>query len=212
MDHPAANHVPSRWPVKSSRPSGRFPIFSLRTDTKTSPRTGVDQDFYVIECSDWVNVIALTPDRRMITVRQYRHGTETIELEVPGGAIDAQEDNSPLEAGIRELREETGYEGRRARIIGGVYPNPAIMNNTCWTVLVEDCERKHPLSLDQGEDIATELISLDEIRQAVIEGRICHALIIVALRFFEIYQTENLHPGKQPKGQIVRTETGMSPS
>lgn len=175
------------WPTKTTRPLARYPIFSIRTDSKTSPRTGADRDFYVIECSNWVNVIALTADQQLVMIQQYRHGTESVELEIPGGAIDPK-DNSPVETAIRELREETGYEGKNARIIGAVRPNPAIMNNTCQTVLIEECERLHPCSLDSGEDIATELISLADVQSAVSNGRISHALVIVALYYFDLYQ------------------------
>lgn len=175
------------WPTKTTRSLARYPIFSIRTDTKTSPRTGVDRDFYVIECSNWVNVIALTTSQQLVMIQQYRHGTESVELEIPGGAMDPK-DNSPVETAIRELREETGYEGKNARIIGDVLPNPAIMNNTCRTVLIEECERLHPCSLDSGEDIATELISLADVQIAVSNGRISHALVIVALYYFDLYQ------------------------
>ena len=121
-----------------------------------------------------------------------------MELEIPGGAMDAQDD-SPVETAIRELREETGYEGKNARIIGDVRPNPAIMNNTCRTVLIEECERLHPCSLDAGEDIATELMSLADVRSAVSNGRISHALVIVALYYFDLYQggTSRLQTSKR---------------
>ncbi len=173
------------WPVRSSRSAGDFPIFSIRTDSKTSPRTGGDHDFYVIECSDWVNVVALTPAKELVMVKQFRHGSETVELEIPGGVMDP-EDASPVDAAVRELREETGYEGRGARLIGGVFPNPAIMNNTCRTVLVEECELKHELALDQGEDLVTELVPLDAARRAVSSGRISHALVIVGLYYYDL--------------------------
>lgn len=175
------------WTTKTTRPQARYPIFSIRKDNKTSPRTGADRDFYVVECSDWVNVVALTTRQELVMIQQYRHGTESVELEIPGGAMDAQDD-SPVETAIRELREETGYEGKNARIIGDVRPNPAIMNNTCRTVLIEECERLHPCSLDAGEDIATELMSLADVRSAVSNGRISHALVIVALYYFDLYQ------------------------
>ena len=175
------------WTTKTTRPLARYSIFSIRKDRKTSPRTGADRDFYVIACSDWVNVIALTARQELVMIQQYRHGTEAVELEIPGGAMDP-EDDSPMETAIRELREETGYEGRNARIIGEVRPNPAIMNNTCRIVLIEECERLHPCSLDAGEDIETELMSLADVRSAVSNGRISHALVIVALYYFDLYQ------------------------
>jgi ADP-ribose pyrophosphatase len=175
----------SPWPEKSTRLAGEYPIFKIRTDVKTSPRTGKDHDFYVVECHDWVNVIALTADEELVMVKQFRHGSGTVELEIPGGVMDP-EDVSPVATAVRELREETGYEGKNARLIGGVFPNPAIMNNTCRTVLIGECELKHPLEQDQGEDLVTEVVPLSAIRGAVASGRISHALVIVGLYYFDL--------------------------
>jgi 8-oxo-dGTP pyrophosphatase MutT (NUDIX family) len=120
-------------------------------------------------------------------VEQYRHGSDTIELELAGGMIDPK-DASPLEAGLRELREETGYEGTKAEIIGQIYANPAIMNNICYTVLVRDCELKHSTELDHGEDIAVTLIDPADIPQLIQEGRIGHSLVVVGLYYFELWR------------------------
>lgn len=111
------------WPTKTTRPLARYQIFSIRTDSKTSPRTGGDRNFYVIECSDWVNVIALTADQQLVMIQQYHHGTESVELEIPGGAMDP-EDDSPVETAIRELREETGYEGKTPKLSATCVPIP----------------------------------------------------------------------------------------
>src|SRR5882724_8243851 len=96
------------WPKINSTPAGNFRVLTIRSDRKVSPRTGREHDFYVIDCVDWVNVIALTPDQQIVMIEQYRHGSDTVELEIPGGMIDAK-DASPTAAGARELREETGY-------------------------------------------------------------------------------------------------------
>src|SRR5258708_6848205 len=122
------------WEKLSSRPVGDFRIFTIRSDRKISPRTNCEHDFFVIDCVNWVNVIALTPERQLVMVEQYRHGSNTIELEIPGGMMDAS-DQSPEVCAARELREETGYEGGNPRRIGRILPNPAIMNNECFTVL-----------------------------------------------------------------------------
>src|SRR4051812_32965997 len=111
------------WPKLGSKPVGNFRVFNIRSDIKVNPRTGKEHDFYVIESVNWVNVIALTRDNQVVMIDQYRHGSNTIELEVPGGMMD-KEDSSPLEAGIRELREETGYTGSNAEVIGQIYANP----------------------------------------------------------------------------------------
>ena len=90
------------WKKISSQPVGDFRIFTIRSDQAISPRTQRVHDFYVIDCVNWVNVIALTPDRQLVMIEQYRHGSTTIELEIPGGMMDAK-DASPTAAGLREL-------------------------------------------------------------------------------------------------------------
>jgi 8-oxo-dGTP pyrophosphatase MutT (NUDIX family) len=180
------------WPKIGSKTLGDFRIFQLRSDIRRSPRTGKEHDFYVINCVDWVNVIAVTRDNQLVMVEQFRHGSDTIELEIPGGMIDP-DDGSPVVAGVRELREETGFEGQNARVIGEILPNPAIMTNTCHTILVEDCELKHPTLFDHCEDLATRLVPIAEIPSLVQAQKIRHSLVVVALYYFELHRRAVAH-------------------
>jgi 8-oxo-dGTP pyrophosphatase MutT (NUDIX family) len=173
------------WEKLSSAPAGDFRIFTIRSDRKISPRTREEHDFYVIDAVNWVNVIALTPDRQLVMVEQYRHGTDTIELEIPGGMMDAT-DASPEATGARELQEETGYAGQNARLLGRIYPNPAIMSNTCFTVLIEQCQCLHPVMFDHGEDLVTRLVPAEQVPELVATGQIRHSLVVVALYHFEL--------------------------
>ena len=175
------------WTTISSRPLGDFRIFTLRSDHVRSPRTQQAQDVYVLDCPDWVNVIALTPDQHLVMIEQYRHGSRTVELEIPGGMIDPH-DASPEAAGVRELREETGYGGINAHIIGQVFPNPAIMSNTCFTIMVQDCRCRHSVKFDHGEDLATRLVPVTEVPQLVATGKIKHSLVVAALYYFHLSQ------------------------
>lgn len=175
------------WPKESSRALADYSLFKIRSDRKVSPRTGDSQDFYVIDTANWVNVIALTPANELVMVEQFRHGTNTVELEIPGGMIDAK-DTSPLAAGLRELREETGYTGESAGIIGQVFPNPAIMSNTCYTVCVRNCRQTHPTQFDHGEDLATRLVPAASVPALIRDGKIRHSLVVVALYYWELSQ------------------------
>ena len=175
------------WQKVSSEHVGNFRIFTLRSDRVISPRTRQEHDIYVIDCVNWVNVIAVTPDRHLVMIEQYRHGSATVELEIPGGMIDAK-DASPTAAGLRELREETGYEGENPRLIGHIFPNPAIMSNTCFTVLVENCRCLHPVEFDHGEDLITRLVPIADMPQLVAAGKIQHSLVVVALYYFDLWQ------------------------
>jgi len=174
------------WPLLQSRQIGDFRIFQLRQDDKVSPRTGETHGFYVLDSSDWVNVIALTPRRELIMVEQFRHGTNSVELEIPGGIVD-DDDASPVATAVRELREETGYEGSGARVLADFSPNPAILSNTCHLICVEQCEKRHELKLDSGEDMITHLVPVGEVPSLVAAGRIRHAVVLAGLHFLDLW-------------------------
>ncbi len=175
------------WQVLGSRPVGDYRIFTIRSDRRVSPRTQQEHDFYIIDCVNWVNVVAVTTDQQLVMIEQYRHGSNTVELEIPGGMIDPGDADASA-AGVRELREETGYEGENARIIGQVFPNPAIMSNTCYTVLVENCRCVCATSLDHGEDLITRLVPVSDIPALVASGHIRHSLVVVGLYYFDLWQ------------------------
>ncbi len=174
------------WKKIGSKPLGDFRVFQLRSERMVSPRTQQEHDFYVIDSVNWVNVVALTPDRHLVMIEQYRHGSNTVELEIPGGMMDPA-DATPEAAAVRELREETGYEGGPPRLIGQVFPNPAIMSNTCFTAVVEDCHCRHPVEFDHAEDMVTRLVPVSEVSDLVASGKIRHSLVIVALYHFELW-------------------------
>jgi len=175
------------WTKLESVPLGDFKVFRIRKDLKRSPRTGRVHEFYVLDSVDWVNVVALTPDRQVVLVEQYRHGSDSVELEIPGGIMDPS-DRSPVETAVRELREETGYTGQRPRVIGMVLPNAAILSNRTYTVLLEECRRTHPVQFDQGEDLVTRLVPVEEIPGLVAQGKIRHCIVVAALYHFELWQ------------------------
>src|SRR3954452_18173615 len=97
-------------------------LFQLRRERYRSRKSGLAHDFYVLHLVDAVSVVAVTEDRRLILVRQFRAGSGRDSLETPGGLLNAEED--PLTAGARELLEETGYAGEPPRSLGTVWSNP----------------------------------------------------------------------------------------
>ena len=176
---------PSIWPVISRETLGSFKVFSVRREMLRSPRTHLPHPFYVLDCPDWVNVVALTQRHEVVLVRQFRAGTRSVTLEIPGGGVESH-DASALVAARRELREETGHAARSWKRLGVVQPNPAIQSNRCTTYLAHGCRPVGELIPDAGEDLAVELVPLARIPGLIRRGEITHSLVIAAFHFLSL--------------------------
>ena len=174
---------PARWEKLGEKLLASTRIFDLRSQQYHHPVRGTTRDFVVIDSRDWVNVVALTPDGKLVLVRQFRFGIDAFSLEVPGGIIESGED--PVVAGLRELQEETGYVGKAARLLGSVNPNPAIQNNRCHLVLVESAQPTAASAWDHDEEIEVSTAPVEEVFTWARTGRITHALVLNALWLFE---------------------------
>jgi 8-oxo-dGTP pyrophosphatase MutT (NUDIX family) len=182
---------PRSWKVIASRRDASYRVFGIRTDKARSPRTGRDHHFHVLESPPWVNVIPLTEQNDIVMIQQYRHGIQGVTLEIPGGLVEAGD--SPESAAVRELREETGYEGDDVILLGKVHPNPAIQNNDCYTYLIRNAVPVGRQRQDDKEDIEVVLYPVSAIRQLIQERTITHSLVIVAFYqyFMEYLQNES---------------------
>jgi ADP-ribose pyrophosphatase len=170
---------PAPWTVIETEKLHALRIFDLYRERSRSPRTGVAHDFYVLHGVDWCNIVPLTEGDEVVMIRQYRHGTREVTLEIPGGMVDAT-DPSPLEAARRELLEETGYAADSVEPLGVIHPNPAMQRHACHTFVARGARRVSGQKFDQTEDIEVVLVPLREIPARVASGEITHALVIVA--------------------------------
>jgi ADP-ribose pyrophosphatase len=175
--------APSRWTKLGEESLLKTRIFTVQRARYRHPNRAAEQDFVVIDAPDWVNVVAVTRDDRLVLVRQFRFGIDEFSLEVPGGIIEAGE--NPVAAGLRELQEETGFSGSNARLLGSVHPNPAIQSNKCHVVMVTDVAESHALQWDADEEIAVSLLPVQQVLDLVHRGGITHALVANALMLFE---------------------------
>ena len=162
------------WTTLWRKTLGDYKIFRLHRAERTSPTTGAAHTFHILEMPDWINVIPLTPEGEVVMIRQYRHGTETVTLEIPGGMADP-EDGDIVETARRDPLVP----------IGRVAPNPAIQDNYLHTFIAPNVRRVGPQDLQGAEEIAVEVVPLDDIPGLILEGRITHALVVSAFYLFD---------------------------
>jgi 8-oxo-dGTP pyrophosphatase MutT (NUDIX family) len=176
------NEKAESWKIVSSEKIADCRVFKVREDFCERESDGARHSFFVLENPDWVNIIALTKNDEVVLIEQYRYGTQEIILEIPGGMVDENEDAET--AARRELLEETGYSSDEFVFLGKSHPNPAIQDNEIYHYLALNCEKTDETKFDEHESVVTKLVSLAEIRNLILEGKITHSLVVAAFAMF----------------------------
>lgn len=176
----AGAQQPLGWQTQRAEVLARTRVFTARAVHKRRS-DGKLATFAVLDCPDWVNVVALTTSGELILIRQFRQGTDSVTLEIPGGMVDPGE--TPQQAAVRELLEETGYACSHCEPIGVVEPNPALQSNRCFTFLATGCVWTGDPSFDPTdgtEECILALVPATEAGSLVQSGQITHALVVAA--------------------------------
>jgi len=118
-------------------------------------------------------------------VRQFRHGTRSVMLEIPGGLVNDGEE--PAVAARREMCEETGFDAKELVHLGSMRPNPAILNNTCHFYLGRSAAYRGAQRLDSGEDIEVVLVDLEDLAGLVRAGEFTHGISLAGLFYLDLY-------------------------
>ena len=124
------------WRVVKSENILRIgPWLSVRQECVELPSGTQIPTWFILEFPDWINVIAITKDGKMVMEDQYRHALGETHYEIVAGVVDPGE--TPLQAAQRELSEETGYEGGEWQLFMTLSPNPTNHNNRSYTFLAD---------------------------------------------------------------------------
>ena len=151
----------------------------LREDRVRLPNGHVLDEYHVAEYPDWACVLALTDDGQAVLVEQYRYGIDRVILELPAGAVDAGE--APDEAARRELREETGYEGRQWDRLGALAVEPGRHTNYGHVFVARGCRGVAAPETEASEDLRVRLVSAASLPGLVEGGRIAHGVHAAAV-------------------------------
>lgn len=168
------------WPLIASQRVFSAGLFGVTRDRARSPRTGEERNFHVLHMMDWLMVVPLTTDGRLVMVRQYRHGSRAMSLEVPGGLHDAAGESAEVGT-ARELAEETGYAKGELMLLGDLRPQPALLSNSARIYLAKGVQPIAEPEPDAGEDIEVVLIDRREVRVRIASGEINNAMTVSAL-------------------------------
>lgn len=176
----------SKWERMDSSLHADCSVYRILRERWRNDAESSEGEFFVMDVADWAVTIAVTPDKNIVLVRQFRFGSGGFSWELPAGVVDAGE--APIEAGLRELYEESGYKGKQPVTLGIVHPNPAIQRNRCHIILVENA-----VKVSEGEPGLHEFFEVREVPLKTLfqwarDGTITHSIVHTALFYLrEIY-------------------------
>ena len=123
-----------------------------------------------------VGIVAITSDNKMLMVKQFRKAIEDETIEIPAGKLERGED--PLECGIREFEEETGYKAKEFISLGFLYPSPGFTDEKTYIYLAKDLY-KGTVNPDEDEFLDILEVPIDEIYSKIMNNEINDAKTVI---------------------------------
>jgi len=175
------------WTILSSKVSFADRWLRVRTDQACNGRGQLIEDYHVLEYPDWINVLPVFEDGRLLLVREYRHGVGRVVLGLIAGGVATGDGAPSLEqaetAARRELLEETGYDAATLTQVLTCFPNAASHNNQVYTFVALGLHRLTDPRFEVGEEVELVTMDTDELFTGIREG----AIIMQAMHLAGLY-------------------------
>ncbi len=153
-------------------------ILNLRIDTVELPDKKYSKR-EIVEHPGGVGIVALTEDKKILLVRQYRKATDKVLLELPAGKLEVNEE--PKETAYRELKEETGYSAEKLEYLMEFYTSPGFSSEKLYLFYGENLQPGEQ-ELESGEFIDVESYTIKEVEKLLRRGEIMDAKTIIGIQ------------------------------
>jgi ADP-ribose pyrophosphatase len=160
-----------KWKILKSNFVFNNQWFKIRQDEIQLPQGKIVDDFFVIVRPEIVLVFPVTPNQEIVFVRQYRHATGEILLELPAGSFNPEIESAQTAAG-RELEEETGYVTEEMIPLATLFDNPIKDTNKIYLFFAKDVQPSGKQQMDIMEDIEVVLIPVAQVMEKITKGEI----------------------------------------
>lgn len=164
-----------KWQVLKSEYLVRKPWCTVRSEEVELPNGNRIPEYFVFEYPNWINVLAITKDKKFVFVSQYRHGLGIASYELCAGVCE-KEDVSPLISAQRELWEETGYGNGTWKEFMVISANPGTHTNLTYCYLATDVEPVSTQHLEPTEDLTVHILTLEQVKELLHKDQIKQAI------------------------------------
>ena len=154
-------------------------VFTVRQDVVTTADGGTGTRD-IIEHNGGVGIVAVTPDKKLIMIRQFRIAAREVVWEIPAGKLEADEKGQPLLTAKRELKEETGWEAENWRHLTKFYGTIGYCTEMI-DLYRADVTVKGDTHFDPSEAIDMYEMEIPELLKMIDSGEIKDAKTIVAI-------------------------------
>lgn len=150
-----------KWELLKQEIAFSSDFISVYKETLKRPDNRLVNDYYSLKRRDAVFIVALTEEKLVPLVFQYKNGVKDLIWELPAGFV---EDNElPIEAAKRELLEETGFTAENFQYLASFSPSPSLSGNKSHVFVAFKAKKTSEQSLDDNEEIEMKLFNFEEL-------------------------------------------------